>query len=336
MANKIIEVQNITKKFTKKYSFLFKSKIIKEIDALKNVSFDVEEGEIFGLLGPNGAGKTTLVRCLATLLIPDSGSAKILGYDLIKQEKKIREFIGILFGVQSGLYPKLTVIENLKYFGNLYGVDKRKLIQTIDSLLDLLQIKDEMHTLIEKLSTGMKQKINLARVLLKNPKILFLDEPTIGLDPHISKIIRQFIKDELVKKRKMTILLTTHYMYEAEFLCDRVAFINNGQISICGSIPHIMSSLPYDQKLIISTREKLNSNIINEFLNQDSDGIFKHTKLMNVENDGHIEIHIEGKNLDNNLPKIMQLLKMEVEKIELKKPNLEDAFIYYTGTKIDI
>lgn len=337
MNNKIIEVQNITKKFVKKYSFLFKSKTIKEIDALKEVNFNVEDGEIFGLLGPNGAGKTTLIRCLSTLLIPDSGTAKILGYDLIKDEMKVREHIGILFGAQSGLYPKLTSIENLRYFGSLYGIDKKEFNGKIEQLLELLQIKDEKNTLVEKLSTGMKQKINLVRVLLKNPRILFLDEPTIGLDPHISKIIRQFIRDELVEKRKITILLTTHYMYEAEFLCDRVAFINNGQINICNSVPHIISSLPYEQKLIIFPKETRNSKLsdMDGLIGQDSNGVFQDTKVVNVENNGKTEIHIHGRNLDNKLQKILQLLQMDIEKIELKKPNLEDAFIYYTGTKIE-
>lgn len=333
---KVIEVTNLCKKFTKKYSFLFKSKIVKEIDALKDVSFTVEDGEIFGLLGPNGAGKTTLIRCLSTLLIPDSGSAKILGFDLLKDEKEIRKHIGILFGAQTGLYPKLTVMENLTYFGNLYQIDKKELNQKINLLLELLQIQNEKNTLVEKLSTGMKQKVNLARVILKNPRILFLDEPTIGLDPHISKIIRQFIKEELVEKRKITILLTTHYMYEAEYLCNKVAFINNGKISVCNTVPAIISSLPYEHLLIIypsnNSIQKIKENpriIENE--------IFKDMKFVIVENKNNdsCEIHIQGKNIDSKLQTILHLLEINTEKIELKKPTLEDAFIYYTGSKIE-
>ncbi len=334
---KIIDVNNISKKFIKKYSFLFRSKVVKEVEALKNVSFSVEEGEVFGLLGPNGAGKTTLIKCLSTLLIPDSGSATILGYDLKSDEKKIRQFIGILFGAQSGLYPKLTSMENLMYFGNLYGLEKKELLAKIPELLKLLEIEDEKDTLIEKLSSGMKQKINLARVLLKNPSILFLDEPTIGLDPHISKIIRQFIKNELVRKRKITVLLTTHYMYEAEFLCDRVALINEGKICVCNSIPNIVSSLPYEQKIIIYPRDnlKFNSAFENSKNTEIMRQILKDTKLINIENKGMTEIHIQGRNLDSKIQEILQLLEIEVEKIELKKPNLEDAFIYYTGSRIE-
>ncbi|MFN7181465.1 MAG: ABC transporter ATP-binding protein [Planctomycetota bacterium] len=331
--DKIIEVNNITKKFIKKYSFLFKSKIVKVVEALKQVSFFVKEGEVFGLLGPNGAGKTTLIKCLSTLLIPDSGNATIAGYDLFKNENEIRQITGILFGAQSGLYPKLTCLENLKYFGNLYRIEKKELSNKIMNLLKLLEIDNEKDTLIEKLSTGMKQKINLARVLLKNPKILFLDEPTLGLDPHISKVIRQFIKEELVEKRKITILLTTHYMYEAEFLCDRVAFINEGKISICDCVPNIVSSLPFEQKLILHLKNntQLNKNAAPlSTLSQLPD-----IKIKTYEYDGKCQLHIEGKNLDSKVQNILQVLKIDIEKLELKKPTLEDAFIFYTGATIE-
>jgi ABC-2 type transport system ATP-binding protein len=274
-----------------------------------------------------------LIRCLSTLLIPDSGTAKVLGYDIIKDEMKVKENIGILFGAQSGLYPKLTCYENLFYFATLYGIEPSLRKNRIFELLELVQLRNESNTLVEKLSTGMKQKLSLARVLLKEPKVLFLDEPTIGLDPHISKIIRQFIKDELAQKRKMTILLTTHYMYEAEFLCDRVAFINEGKISTPDKVANIISSLPYNQTLIIYPKGYKNALDLSSLLKKNE--IFSSFNTQITEKDGRRIVIIKGKNIDFYLQKILETLNIEVEKVELKNPSLEDAFIFYTGATIE-
>ncbi len=200
----------------------------KEVVAVDDVSFEVKSGELFGLVGPNGAGKTTTIKVLATLLLPNAGSASILGHDVVKDADAIRKRIGFIFGGERGLYWRLSGIDNLRYFASLYHVDPDITKKRIPYLLEMVGLKDRGEEKVEGYSRGMKQRLHVARTLLYDPEVLFLDEPTIGLDPVGAREFRQVIRD--LQAEKKTILLTTHYMFEADSLCQRVGVINHGCI----------------------------------------------------------------------------------------------------------
>ncbi len=205
------------------------------ITALDKIDMEVDEGEIFGLLGPNGAGKTTLIKILCTLLSPTQGKAYVHGYDVEKEYGKIRGMINVVSGGESSGYGMLTVRENLWFFSQLYGFDGRETERRIDMLVKSLSMGDFADVRLNKLSTGMFQKFHLARGLINDPKVLFLDEPTLGLDVAAAREIRKFVRQWINEDSSRTILLTTHYMAEAEELCDRIAIIHKGRIIALGS-----------------------------------------------------------------------------------------------------
>jgi len=198
------------------------------VEAVKGISFEVEHGELFGLLGPNGAGKTTTIKMLTTLLTPTSGTARVLGYDIVKDVMNIRRRIGIIFGGERGLYYRVSGRQNLRYFADLYGVPMAIRDKRIDDLLDMVGLKERADLRVEGYSRGMKQRLHIAKGLVNDPTLIFMDEPTIGLDPEAARETRAMIRG-LVDKGK-TILLTTHYMFEADELCKRIAVISNGKI----------------------------------------------------------------------------------------------------------
>jgi ABC-2 type transport system ATP-binding protein len=200
----------------------------KEIEAVRGISFAVEPGELFGLLGPNGAGKTTTIKMLITLLIPTAGSARVLGLDVVRQAHEVRKRIGYVFGGERGVYERLSGYDNLRYFAELYGVPAREQKRRIEELLELVGLKGREHERAEGYSRGMKQRLHVARGLLHDPEVLFLDEPTIGLDPVGAREVRATIAS--LTEAGKSVLLTTHYMFEADALCDRIAVISKGSI----------------------------------------------------------------------------------------------------------
>jgi len=200
----------------------------KDVEAVRGVSFEIEKGELFGLLGPNGAGKTTTIKMLITLLIPTSGTAHVLGYDVVKDAREVRKRIGYVFGGERGVYERLSGYDNLRYFAELYGVPPKRIRPRIDELLELVGLRGREQERAEGYSRGMKQRLHIARGLLHDPPVVFLDEPTIGLDPIGARELRATVAS--LAQAGKTILLTTHYMFEADALCDRIAVINRGQI----------------------------------------------------------------------------------------------------------
>jgi ABC-2 type transport system ATP-binding protein len=199
-----------------------------EVEAVRGVSFAVERGELFGLLGPNGAGKTTIIKMLVTLLLPTAGSARVLGLDVVERAREVRQRIGYVFGGDRGLYERLPARDNLRYFAELYGVSGKAQRRRIDEVLELVGLKGREQERVEGYSRGMRQRLHIARGILHDPEVVFLDEPTIGVDPVGARELRQTIAD-LVGSGK-TVLLTTHYMFEADALCDRIAVIAKGRI----------------------------------------------------------------------------------------------------------
>ncbi len=204
-----------------------------DVQALAGISFEVERGELFGLLGPNGAGKTTTIKILTTLLLPSSGSARVLGFDPAREPGEIRRRVGHVFGGDRGLYDRLSALDNLRYFADLYRVPVREKKARIDFLLELVGLKGRERQRVETYSRGMRQRLHIARGLLHDPEVLFLDEPTIGLDPVGAREVRETIAG--LRDQGKTILLTTHYMYEADELCGRIAVIADGRFAAAGT-----------------------------------------------------------------------------------------------------
>jgi ABC-2 type transport system ATP-binding protein len=205
----------------------------RDLIALQDVSLQVEPGELFGLLGPNGAGKTTLIKILTTLLAPTSGQAWVDGFDVVTQALRIRPRINMVSGGESCGYGLLTVRETLWLFTQIYGIPSREALRRIDTILDEVQLADRAHTKVSHLSTGLRQKMNFCRGFVTDPRILFLDEPTLGLDVNAARGIRDFIRRWVRAQPDRTLLLTTHYMMEADQLCDRIAIIDKGRVLAC-------------------------------------------------------------------------------------------------------
>jgi ABC-2 type transport system ATP-binding protein len=221
-----IETRGITRVFESRKGFLFGE--VTRTEALRGVDLSVETGSIFGLLGPNGAGKTTLVKILSTLLLPTSGTALVLGHDVAKETAWLRPRIGLVLGGERGLYSRVSARENLRYFADLYGIPTLEREERIRAVLERVGLTESADRRVEEYSRGMKQKLHIARGILHRPQVLFLDEPTIGLDPKSAretrKLVRSLISDGV------TILLTTHYMFEAEELCPELAILSKGRI----------------------------------------------------------------------------------------------------------
>ncbi|CAN5132759.1 daunorubicin resistance protein DrrA family ABC transporter ATP-binding protein [soil metagenome] len=227
----VVEVSDLRRSYRTRTGIWKREK--KVVDAVRGVSFEIEQGELFGLLGPNGAGKTTTIKMLITLLLPSSGSATVLGHDVVDDAREVRRHIGYVFGGDRGLYERLNALDNLRYFAELYGVPPREQKQRIGSLLELVGLTGREKERVEGFSRGMRQRLHIARGLLHDPQVLFLDEPTIGIDPVGARELRATIAT--LKDQGKTILLTTHYMFEADELCDRIAVISEGELVAQGT-----------------------------------------------------------------------------------------------------
>lgn len=297
---------------------------VKEVLAVDDVSFAVEEGELFGMVGPNGAGKTTTVKMLTTLLIPSQGEATILGYDVVHKANDVRKRIGFIFGGERGLYWRLSGIDNLRYFASLYHVDPEITKQRIPYLLELVGLKDRGRERVEGYSRGMKQRLHVARTLLHDPEVLFLDEPTIGLDPVGARDFRQVIRN--LQTQRKTILLTTHYMYEADELCQRIAVINSGNI------------VALDTPQELKQRVKDLSVIEVELFGVTSEAIQKVRELPFVDS-VEIEDHDQKQAMlvqthrgAEAVPAVLeQLVDTKVGRVITREPTLEDAYVRLVG-----
>jgi sodium transport system ATP-binding protein len=230
----LLEVKNLSKTFTSKKG---------EIIAVDNVSFSADKGEIFGLLGPNGAGKTTTIRLIATVLKPTGGTVVVDGHDILADSEAVRKNIGVLT-TDIGLYDRFTARENLRYFGELYGMSGQKLEERINELIEVLEMTDFSDRKAGKFSTGMKQKVAIARSIIHDPKVIIFDEPTAGLDVLASQTVVRFMQK--AKAMGKLVILSTHEMYDAEKLCDRVGIIHRGRLQVIDTVSHLESSTGTD------------------------------------------------------------------------------------------
>ena len=306
----IIRLENISKKFG---GFI----------AVDSISFSVSEGEIFGFLGPNGAGKTTTISMLSTLLAPTSGEASVNGFNVKTQMDEVRKSIGVVFQDPS-LDEELTAFENMDLHGRLYRVPATERKQKIKDLLGLVDLSDRANDLVKTFSGGMRRRLEIARGLLHEPKVLFLDEPTLGLDPQTRNLLWDYIR-RLNSEKGMTIVVTTHYMDEADRLCRRVAIIDHGKIvaldtpanlkdKIGGDVVNIQSMGP--EKLLSAVKEM---------------PWFVSAKP----HDGFLSINV--KNAEKRIAEIAEICRkkdIEISSISMNKPTLEDVFLFYTGRLI--
>jgi ABC-2 type transport system ATP-binding protein len=311
--NEIIQVNELTKSYGPTL-------------AVDHLSFDVKEGEIFGFLGPNGAGKTTTIRMMVGLTRPSSGTAWIAGRDILKESVEVKKTIGLV-PETSNLYGELTALENLIYQAELYGVPKKDRNIRSLGLLEEFGLKEHQEKPFQKLSRGLKRRLTIATALIHSPKILFLDEPTTGLDVMSARGLRKLILDS--KKKGLTIFLTTHYIPEAESLCDRIAIIVKGKIRIIDTPDNIKSHVKQMEVLEIGL-DRISDPLKNRLLSLD--GI---EKILIGEN----RIRFHTKNIDQVAPSIISLFEeqgVRMETINTLSPSLEDAFVTLTGLDSDL
>ncbi|MPW39259.1 ATP-binding cassette domain-containing protein [Thermococcus sp. 101 C5] len=314
-----VEVFDLKKRYPKNIPLPLRK--VEWVEAVKGISFKVKKGELFGLLGPNGAGKTTTIKMLTTLLEPTGGEAKILGYDIKKDAREIRKRINLVAEGERTLYWRLSAYENLKYFARIYYVPKREEKERIERLLKLVGLWERKDDLVMNYSRGMKQRLAIAKALINDPEVLFLDEPTLGLDVQSSIFVREFIR-KLVDEKGKTVLLTTHYMVEAEQLCDRIAIIDHGKI-IALDTPDGLKKLVKDED-VVEIRLKWEGAF---------DSLPWRMAVVDEDSERGI-ITLRGQVDEEELPKVVEWLVKNGAKIisvEQKEPTLEDVFIKLTG-----
>ena len=290
-----------------------------DVEAVRGVTFAVESGELFGLLGPNGAGKTTTIKMLITLLIPTSGTARVLGHDVVKDAREVRRRIGYVFGGDRGLYDRLSGYDNLRYFAELYAVPPREMRRRIGELLDLVGLAGRENERVEGYSRGMRQRLHIARGLLHDPPVVFLDEPTIGVDPVGARELRATIA-QLVEAGK-TVLLTTHYMFEADQLCNRIAVISHGEI--------VAEGTPADLKANVSEGGVVEI----EGFGIDEPAVQRLRAIEGVRSVGVepreqaqvLVVQTDGRELTHAL--LAPLDGAQVGRVSVREPTLEDAYV---------
>jgi ABC-2 type transport system ATP-binding protein len=292
------------------------------VDALKGISFHIPQGECYGLLGPNGAGKTTTISILSTLIEPNDGEVNIAGYDLKKNPLDCKKNIGVVTQ-ELALYNEFSAFDNLLFWGGMYKIPGKELKERIDETLDLLGLTDRKNDKVKTYSGGMKRRVNLASALLHRPKILFMDEPTVGIDPQSRNLIFEVV--EKLHKEGMTIVYTTHYMEEAERLCDRIGIIDNGKIIAQGTLNELRTLGSMKESVVIS------------FINLTD----KHYNMLEKEwNDlQRIDdtIHFYSMNIQGDLSKIIIMCNefgLDIRHIDIQKMNLETIFLSLTGKKL--
>ena len=295
-----------------------------EVRALTDVSFSVEPGELFGLLGPNGAGKTTSIKILTTLLLPTSGRARVLGFDPASEPQRVRPQIGYVFGGDRGLYDRLSARDNLSYFADVYRVPAREKTRRIDELLDVVGLRGRERERVETFSRGMKQRLHIARGLLHDPPVLFLDEPTIGLDPVGARELRETVAG--LQSAGKTILLTTHYMYEADELCGRVAVITGGRIVAEGTPASLKRGIA-DRTVIEIEATGVEEPLVSRL--REMEGV---TSVV-VEEQDETQLVLVQSSLGAQLvqPLIGALEGVTVRAVTAREPTLEDAYVALVG-----
>lgn len=310
----IIEVKNLTKNFG-------------EFTAVDDISFDVKKGEIFGLLGPNGAGKSTTLRVLSTLSRPSKGTATIGGYDTVKNDTEVRKLIGIV-SEKMIIYNRLTAKENLWFFGSLFNIPKETLSKRIDDLLELVNLTKWKDAQVGTFSTGMRQRMNVVRALLNMPQVLFLDEPTLGLDPQSSVEIRDFVK-KLNQENGTTVIITTHMMVDADLLCDRIAIVDHGKIIALDTSTNLKKIISGGDTMIIKLEI---ANLTPDLLSAVK--TLKCIDAVTQENSTRVHLIVHGEEAFDSIVDTVRERNGKITSMENLQPTLEDVFLHITGHEV--
>jgi ABC-2 type transport system ATP-binding protein len=313
-----VDVSDLTRTFRTSTGVFKRTR--KEVEAVKGVSFSIEKGELFGLLGPNGAGKTTTIKMLITLLLPTSGSARVAGFDVVKDVREVRQRIGYVFGGDRGLYERLSALDNLRYFSELYGVPPREQAKRIGELLELVGLTGRERERVEGYSRGMRQRLHIARGLLHDPEVVFLDEPSIGIDPVGARELRATIASLTAVGK--TVLLTTHYMFEADELCDRIAVIRAGEIVAEGTPAQLKERVSSARVVEIETYGAEQETV-------DGLGGMAGVRTVTVEERGHLQVVVLQCEPDAEVSQraLTVLGDVRVGRISHREPTLEDAYV---------
>ena len=307
----------------------------KTLIALDDVNLEVRRGELFGLLGPNGAGKTTLIKILTTLLSPTSGVARVAGYDVSREAQHVRPLINMVSGGESSGYGLLTVRENLWMFAQFYGISSAEANRRIADLLETFKIADRKNTKSSQLSTGLRQKMNIARGFITDPQVLFLDEPTLGLDVGASRDVRAFIRrwinEDRTEDAARTLLLTTHYMVEADELCDRVAIINDGRVLACDTPARLKQRLQSDSIF------RLETTPLDGLGAQQIAAIPGVRKVACRAGDGRarVELILEQEQVIGAVIAAMEANRISLLSLTKHQPTLEDVFVELVGRSME-
>ena len=311
--------------------YVTRDKARRRIVALNQVNLEVHPGELFGVLGPNGAGKTTLIKILTTLLTPSSGRAWVLGYDVERQYRRIRPFINMVSGGETSGYGLLTVYENLWMFAQFYGLPTDVARRRIHALAERVGLVDRLNTKVSELSTGLRQKVNVVRGFLTDPLVLFLDEPTLGLDVQAARDVRAFVKEWMAEHPNRTLVLTTHYMLEAEELCDRIAIIHRGRIVACDTPAALKQRLPQQAsfRIEIAFQGEFSPAYLGNL-----PGV-RRVWVRKTPRGAHLDVYLEA---DEVLVRVLEALlqhQARVLSLEKRTPTLEDVFLHLVGETWD-
>ncbi|MGW1075955.1 ATP-binding cassette domain-containing protein [Streptomyces sp. NPDC002537] len=310
----------VTRALTRRYGTGRKQDPESGVQALSDVDLTVERGEIYGLLGPNGAGKTTLCRILSTILLPTSGTAHVMGHDVVREPDQVKRSIGIVFGGDRGLYGRLTVAENLRFWAALYGLHGGELRRRSGELLERMGLADRADDRVDTLSRGMKQRLHLARGLVANPPLLILDEPTVGMDPVAAKDFRALM--EGLRADGRTVVLTTHDMAEAEALCDRVSLVDHGRIVLTGA--------PAEVGALISRYEQVQAAAVPATVAAEVADL---PGVISVRTIADGRIHVETEDASATRAVLRRLVEANVTDIVTGRPTLEEVYLHVIGER---
>jgi ABC-2 type transport system ATP-binding protein len=310
----IIKVQELQKSFGK-------------VDAVKGVSFSVEKGESFSLLGPNGAGKSTTINMMTGLFPPTSGSIQITGVDVIKNPKQAQKSIGVV-PQEIALYDTLSARENLKFWGRMYGLSGKALDKAVDEVLEVIGLTDRAKDKISTFSGGMKRRVNIGAAILHKPEVLIMDEPTVGIDPQSRNHILNTVKR--LNQNGMTIIYTSHYMEEVEYLCERIGIIDNGELIACGTLRELRESIGDRSKIIVSIDiERIEEKEVKSLLKT-----LVSEKDIQIKDGQLIVFHKEPHMILSDLIQLMTNSRTRVSSVEIVEPNLESVFLHLTGRSL--
>ena len=326
-----INIANLSKRFprTSRYRDLLPFRHREYVEAVKDISLKIREGEFFGMLGPNGAGKTTLIKMLCCLVLPNSGTAQVFGHDIVRQEQVVKETVGLVSAEERSFFWRITGRENLRFYAALYHIPTRHADSRINELLDLVGLADDGDTRFQNYSTGMRQKLAIARGLLSEPRLLFVDEPTRSLDPVSAQAVRRFLKEKIAGVGK-TVVLATHNLNEAEQLCDRLAIMDHGHLKAVGSVGEL--------RALFQTQERCELQVgyySETMLSQlrDIEGVLDGS--ITDRQDNIVRLRLMISNRAAVLPRIMQIMVSggaEIYDCQLEALPLEEIFLHALHT----